>query len=47
MIKKVLKKLLNMQNHSVSKKKKKRKKKILDGYYFDGKKSITLYKNIN
>ncbi len=47
MIKKVLKKLLNMQNHSAYKKKKKKKKKVIDGYYFDGKKSITLYKYIN
>ena len=35
-----------MQNHSAYKKRKK-KKKVIDGYYFDGKKSITLYKDIN
>ena len=46
MIKKVLKKLLNMRNHSAYKKRKK-KKKVIDGYYFDCKKSITLYKDIN
>ena len=46
MIKKVLKKLLSMRNRSAYKKRKK-KKKVIDGYYFDGKKSITLYKDIN
>ncbi len=35
-----------MRNHSAYKKRKK-KKKVIDGYYFDGKKSITLYKDIN
>ena len=35
-----------MRNHSAYKKRKK-KKKVIDGYYFDGKKSITLYKYIN
>ena len=35
-----------MQNRSAYKKRKK-KKKVIDGYYFDGKKSITLYKDIN
>ena len=42
MIKKVLKKLLSMRNHSEYKKKKKKKK--VNGYYFDGKKSIVLTK---
>lgn len=36
-----------MRNHSAYKKKRKRKKKIVDGYYFDGKKCITLYKENN
>ena len=39
-----------MQWHSVLRKKKKKtknKKKVIDGYYFDGKKCITLYKDIN
>ena len=44
MIKKVLKKLLGMQNHSEYKKKKKKKKKV-NGYYFDGKKCIVLYED--
>ena len=35
-----------MRNRSAYKKRKK-KKKVIDGYYFDGKKSITLYKDIN
>ena len=46
MIKKVLKKLLSMQNRLAYKKRKK-KKKVIDGYYFDGKKSIILYKDTN
>ena len=35
-----------MRSHSAYKKRKK-KKKVIDGYYFDGKKSITIYKDIN
>ena len=47
MIKKVLTNLLNMQWHSVLRKKKKRirNKKKVNGYYFDGKKSIVIYED--
>ena len=44
MIKRALKKLLSMRNRSAYKKKKMKKKKV-NGYYFDGKKSIVLYED--
>ena len=38
-----LEKIVDMRNHSEYKKKKKKKK--VNGYYFDGKKSIVLYED--